>query len=607
MSNYIFFSFLFFLFFDLFQIYALLDSKILLNNYGNKLNQVLTINSNKKNNKEVNSDKLRNILLYVIITIFLSLTINLIFNYIIYNYPIYFTLFKKTIELKSFLDESFQTFKLAYYISSIIFSILLSCRISKHIQNILNKFNISGKEHLESLKTIKRQGIKVKDELTNSRIFIPKESLYKNILITGSIGCGKTTGAISNITYELIKNKMGGLILDAKGNFVNIIEKQVSILKRESDLKIISLDSELYIDILDNNISNLELASILKKVITILTLNNVSDSYFLDKVENTLFNLLILISFIDKKEILEIHRIITNENYLHEVIAKVKEKALTTNISDKDSYEITRAIDFFLNEYLKLDVRTISIIKSEITRLTIPLITDFNIYNKLFNKQKVDKKINFDNLSDIIVLSINIGKNKEICKILATIIKLMYQKKVLENINSPIDTFIIIDEFQEFVNEEDAYFLSLSRESKCINLISTQSYTSLSNSLRNKDVANVIIQNLVNKIWFRNDDIKTVKDIVEFLGKKDVIKKTHTYTENGNVTTKRLFKNEFRNIKSGLSEGINISKIKENEYFDNFFTRELKTFEALMFYINEDEETDIKKIKFERWQNDEKI
>ena len=57
------------------------------------------------------------------------------------------------------------------------------------------------------------------------------------------------------------------------------------------------------------------------------------------------------------------------------------------------------------------------------------------------------------------------------------------------------------------VTKTDGDFFSLSREAKCINIVSTQSYSSLKNTLKDDASVKVIIQNLVNKIWFRTDDI----------------------------------------------------------------------------------------------------
>ena len=110
----------------------------------------------------------------------------------------------------------------------------------------------------------------------------------------------------------------------------------------------------------------------------------------------------------------------------------------------------------------------------------------------------------------------NINEYRNLSKIIATYLKLDFQTEVLRQLSSsnPIihPVAFISDEYSEYVSATDANFFSQSRESKCINVVSTQSYTSLLNALNNKYSVEVIVQNLVNKLWFRSDDIFTIED-----------------------------------------------------------------------------------------------
>lgn len=79
-------------------------------------------------------------------------------------------------------------------------------------------------------------------------IILPEKSLYQNILITGTIGSGKTSSAMYPFTKQLIKykynnqiQKLGMLILDVKGNYYSQVRKYVKHYKREDDLIIIEL------------------------------------------------------------------------------------------------------------------------------------------------------------------------------------------------------------------------------------------------------------------------------------------------------------------------------------------------------------------------------
>lgn len=79
-------------------------------------------------------------------------------------------------------------------------------------------------------------------------IILPEASLYQNILITGTIGSGKTSSAMYPFTRQLIRyhyddssSKLGMLILDVKGNYYSQVQKYASFYRRENDCIVIEL------------------------------------------------------------------------------------------------------------------------------------------------------------------------------------------------------------------------------------------------------------------------------------------------------------------------------------------------------------------------------
>ena len=126
----------------------------------------------------------------------------------------------------------------------------------------------------------------------------------------------------------------------------------------------------------------------------------------------------------------------------------------------------------------------------------------------------------------------------------------------------------------------------MSREAKCINIVSTQSYSSLKSVLKDEGFVKVIIQNLVNKIWFRTDDIFTIEEVQKQLGKEDKKKFSKTISENAKETKFSYIFNTFKSDNSNISETLN-SYTQTDYIFDtNFFTRKLETFTALTFLSN---------------------
>ena len=94
----------------------------------------------------------------------------------------------------------------------------------------------------------------------------------------------------------------------------------------------------------------------------------------------------------------------------------------------------------------------------------------------------------------IVVLQMNIAEYRNLSRIIATYLKLDFQTAVMNRIANTNDlsndrsVCFISDEYHEYVTLNDSSFFSQSREAKCINIVATQSYTSLLNTLNNKHI-----------------------------------------------------------------------------------------------------------------------
>lgn len=144
----------------------------------------------------------------------------------------------------------------------------------------------------------------------------------------------------------------------------------------------------------------------------------------------------------------------------------------------------------------------------------------------------------------------------------------------------------ISDEFHEYITTTDADFFAQSREAKCINIIATQSYTSIKNALKDEESSKVIIQNLINKIWFRTDDIYTIEEAQKQIGKEEKEKISTTISENAKSTKLNAITNSLISSDAGLSESYN--KYTQNDYIydTNYFSQNLEVFKSLCFISN---------------------
>lgn len=389
-----------------------------------------------------------------------------------------------------------------------------------------------------------------------------------------------------------LNEKLGMLILDVKGNYFRQVQKYAQSCSRERDLIIIGLNSNIRYNPLDKpNLKASVLANRLKTILTLFSPNN-SESYWLDKAEQVLTECIKLCRLYNNGYVtfVELHKLITLPDYYKSKIQLLRNNFLSGKLSLKDVHNLYSSLEFFEKEFNTLDTRTSSILKSEITRITGCFISDYDI-QKIFCPEK--SELNFHGFHDvvslgkIVVLNMNIAEYRNLSKIIAAYLKLDFQTEVMSRLANHNDFIrsvaFISDEYHEYVTDTDAAFFAQSREAKCINIVATQSYTSLLSSLNNQYIVKVIVQNLINKFWFRTDDIFTVEDIQKQIGKEEKNKISFGFSENSNDTNSSNIINAIYSHKTSSSESIN--RYTQSDYiFDtNFFTRELETFSCVAF------------------------
>lgn len=491
--------------------------------------------------------------------------------------------------------QLWEAIKIIFIISCFINSVI----ISNLIYTNLNK---SGKSPTGTtcLQDVNTDNLNLVIGINNNRqlITIPEKGLYQNMIVTGTIGSGKTSSAMYPFTKQLInfkhdiqEEKIGMLILDVKGNYQFQVTEFCKKFNRLDDLVVIELGGKYKYNPLNKpELKASVLANRLKTILLLFSENN-SESYWLDKAEQILEHSIRLCRLYNNNYVnfSELHKLVTDTNYYYSKVDYLKNKFLRNEFSKEDCYNFLTATTFFENEFLKLDERTMSILKSEITRITNCFISDYQVL-QTFNPSKEEE--NFYGLSDIInkgkivVLNMNISEYKNLSKIIAAYLKLDFQTEVLSNLarnNVTRTVAFISDEYHEYVTSTDADFFAQSREAKCINIVATQSYTSLLKTLNNDATVKVIIQNLINKIWLRTDDAFTIEEAQKQIGKEDKEKISRSISENAKETVFNYFTNSLNSKNSSITESIN-SVIQHDFIFDtNYFTQNLNTFNCVAF------------------------
>lgn len=432
----------------------------------------------------------------------------------------------------------------------------------------------------------------------NKKIYLDEFGLYQNVLVTGTIGSGKTSSIMYPITRQLIgykssleDEKISMLILDVKGNYYKQVLSFANETERLSDVVVIDLSGNTTYNPLDKpSLSPIVLANRLKTILTLFSPNN-QESYWLDKSEQFLAECIKFCRLYNDGYVTfsEIHKLVLLKDYYQEKLNLTKKFFLENKYNKNQVYDLLTCIDFFEKEIFSLDERTLSILRSEISRITNIFVSDYNV-SRTFCPQKKD--ITFPGFEfaiktgKIVVLNLNIAEYRNLSKIIASYLKLDFQTEVLSQMKSSSfirKTAFISDEYHEYVTQTDSDFFAESREAKCINIVATQSYSSIRKALHDDLSSNVIIQGLVNKLWFRTDDNYTIEEIQKQLGKEEKEKTSRTISENARETKYNLAINSLLSSGSSISESINVYSQNDYIYDSNFFSQKLQTFNCLAF------------------------
>ena len=400
------------------------------------------------------------------------------------------------------------------------------------------------------------------------------------------------------------KEKIGMLILDVKGNYYKQVKKISQKYNIEKDLIVIQLNSNVFYNPLHKpNLKPQVLADRLKTILLLFSENN-SESFWIDKATQIISESIKLCRLYNNGYVtfLELHKLITVPNYYKEKLELLKKLFISSKFNSKQIYELNECLEFFQKEFEQLDSRTKGILISEITRITNTFVSDYDVVNTFC--PPLDK-LTFNGFNDVIkkgkivVLNMNISEYNLLSKIIATYLKLDFQTEIMSNLskdNSKTTAFIC-DEYDKYATKTDSEFFSLSREAKCINIISTQSYSSLKNVFKDDSTVRVLVQNLINKIWFRTDDIFTIEEVQKQLGKEEQQRISKSISESARETNFSYITNTLNSQNSNISETFSTYTQKDYIFDTNFFSQNLETFTALTFLSDGNKILKPKKLK----------
>lgn len=471
-----------------------------------------------------------------------------------------------------------------------------------------------------------------------------RRALNGNILVTGSIGSGKTSGTILPYLKQILQNfapTPSMLLIDPKGTFLREARDIIKKAGHEGRIFHIHLNGNvsfnpIFTEKALRQSKFLEIAQMIRAAATnyigkqfdspfweISAFNLMKNAlvycaatkeYYtlrdlyetMNKAtKNDLFTKLIEIkkandqksSEIDQKKqkLEELKKITSTSTQLVQdiaLLAKEIAKLEAGLLDSEEIYNIECATEYFQNEYRQLEDK----VKTGILATSTSFLNQFQEFRaaQIFCPKKDDLTIrSMDELVDsgkIILFDIT---TPALAKSMGTFIKLHYQQALLNRLSDPtrdksVSGVIIIDEYQDVVTVSsgstigDEKCLAKGREANTITIAATQSYSTLENAIGRDKATKELIQNFRTKIACHSADLSTIRLFQELVGKEEKQKTTHNISEISQHTSRNYLIGGFDAKDANITESYSTTPQKDYELTGREFSS-LQSFESVGF------------------------
>lgn len=411
-----------------------------------------------------------------------------------------------------------------------------------------------------------------------------RRALNGNIIVTGSIGTGKTQGTILTFFDQILSNfkpTPSVLAIDPKGTF---IPEALKIIKKHG------LENQVLHMRLGGNVtfnpvltsSPLKEAQFLDttQMIRAAAMNFIGRSSDSGFWETLAFNL--------KKNCLAYCAakqrgvpFTLNDIYREMILAcqdalKVADELLELSkqgsFDSEESYNLLCASNYF-REFDQFDQK----VKTGVLATATSFLNQFQEYraSQVFCPKPEDTVIkSMDEVVDqgkILLFDIS---SPALARSMGTFVKLHYEQSVLNRLvathrGKERTAVIIADEYQDVVSTGggaaigDDRFCAKSREANAIALFASQSLTSLKNSIGKEDSAKELFQNFRTMIAGHSTDLMTIHYFQELMGKEEFKRVSHSISENAHHPSRNLILGGFEAKDANISESISTTEQKE--------------------------------------------
>jgi hypothetical protein len=421
-------------------------------------------------------------------------------------------------------------------------------------------------------------------------LVLPEKGMYTGVLITGATGSAKTSAAQYPFTAQLIHlhaddpaRKMGGLIIDAKGNYADFVRDQCALAGRLGDYYEVSLTSGVRWNIVGRpDLNAAALGGHIADMIENVQGTSMADPFWHQEAKDLASQVIRVLRLAEGREptMATLYRAATSYEAFEDYV-KLAEKRVTTS----EQHDELGSIKFWLEaKAAKLDAKLRASIAAGLNGVCSlfddPKIRDVFAPDPLFENFK-----GFDRLIEegqIVALRVPKSQLKTVSTIVGTMTKLNFYDAVLNRLaraehgsgDVGRGVFFVADEYDGYTTQPgDGDFFSKCREAKCCAVIATQTYESFVAKLRNEHVAAQLIANLRTKIWLCAEDNFTARQAADLCGEIERKKVSRSRNERSQRSAFSFLDGDVIAADPGsVGEGISISLRREHLFTPRAFT-----------------------------------
>ncbi len=427
----------------------------------------------------------------------------------------------------------------------------------------------------------------------NQDVMLVNDDCCQNIVVFGGIGAGKTTRVINPLLFQLLYyTDVGGLIFDIKGDFVESVSSFANYFNKP--VYRIGVGEGCIGTNLLKGLTPEQAAGFLQSTFY-LTGGATNDSFWIQSatalIQNTLgllevlgdeyYNLEKLYQYIFFEDVRKAIDIMINDVHLEEGSLQAR------NLANYKGY--------YQNVFMQMDIKMRESIKGTLSTVLSP----FQNPELIDAFSGTDPEENFD-LSriiagDVVLVDLPLAKWATAGKVVYTMIKLRFfnllQERQVDKSLPQNYVFFMCDEYQNIISASnmglsDLSFWDKSRSARCVGIISTQSISAFKSAIGNPILSDTILANFRQKLFFKTEDIETLKYMNSLAGRVEVTRRSYNHTRGTSQATTDFFK-------ANNTENTSVNtQIVERQLIDANLVRQLTGNLALAFLNVEGQSAD---------------